>query len=129
MLDPKGTIVKTSVFPFGKSIIRLLEILKSRGIIIYADIDQQTELSSVGKIIPPMRLIIFGNPRTGSLILPELPVAGLDLPLKLLIWESTDKVVRIAFNSSDYLATRYNLNQEVEKLLDLEGLVMSAVNN
>ena len=56
------------------------------------------------------------------------PQAGLDLPLKVLVWEATPGVVHVSLNSTDYLAARYGLSPElVQGLRGLESLVKSSL--
>ena len=39
---------------------------------------------------------------------------GLDLPMKLLIWEDEAGVVRVAYNDATYVATRHSLHDQQE---------------
>ena len=35
----------------------------------------------------PERMLIFGNPKAGTPLMQAVPASGLDLPLKVLVWE------------------------------------------
>ena len=77
--------------------------LTGHGIFIYARIDQEAEAVKVGLTLKPMKLLIFGNPRGGIPLMNANPLCGLDLPLKILIWEDNDKKVWLSYNSFPYL--------------------------
>ena len=95
---------------------------------VFLDIDQQAEARAVGLEQPPMHLLLVGNPRAGTPLMVAAPPVGLDLPLKVLVWETPPGVVQVALNSTDYIAQRYNLTAEqVQGLRGLEGLVKATL--
>jgi uncharacterized protein (DUF302 family) len=57
----------------------------------------------------PEQMLIFGNPKAGTPLMLASPAAGLDLPLKLLVWEAADGKVWAAYNQPEYVVQRYNL--------------------
>ena len=122
-LCAKGVIIKISRCSVEMTAARVIQLLTMRNAKIYADIDQQHELREVGKEIPPMRFILFGNPATGGQIIEKAAVAALDLPLKLLIWEDEQGCVRIACTDSGYLGKRYQLQEQLSGKLNLEPIV------
>ena len=72
-------------------------------------IDQQTEARTVGLDMPPMVLILFGNPKAGTPLMVARPLSGLDLPLKVLVSEASDGEVLVSFNSTQYILKRHAL--------------------
>jgi len=123
MLNPRGVVIAVSRFTVDVSVQRLIELLKNKGVKIYAIIDQQDELSQAGIIIPPMQFVLFGNPKTGGHVMIANPVAALDLPLKVLVWQDENNIVRAAYNDPGYLKERYSLSQQLSGMLDLEPLM------
>jgi Uncharacterized conserved protein len=101
---------------------RLVDLLNSKGIKIFARIDQRAEADQVGLALRPTELIIFGDPKTGTPLMDAYPLLALDLPLKALIYEDTTGDVWLAFNNPEYLAERYGLTtvpfEAVVKLLE-----------
>ena len=55
------------------------------------------------------KLLIFGNPKAGTPIMLASPLAALDLPLKILVWEKMDGSVWLSYNDSAYLQRRHAL--------------------
>ena len=88
---------------------RLEALLKERGIQIFARLDFTADAARAGLTMRPERLLIFGNPRAGTPLMQAQPAAGLDLPLKALIWEEADGHVTIAYNEPHYVLQRHGL--------------------
>jgi uncharacterized protein (DUF302 family) len=45
-------------------------------------------VKSIGKDIGELQLVIFGDPRTGAAVLSADPMATLDLPAKVLVYDT-----------------------------------------
>jgi uncharacterized protein (DUF302 family) len=115
-----GVIVHRSPWGLGPTLQRLQAAFAAKGLKTFADLDQHAEARAVGLDQPPMRLLLVGNPRAGTPIMAAAPQAGIDLPLKVLVWEAPPGVVHVGLNSADYLAVRHGLTAEL--VLGLRGL-------
>jgi uncharacterized protein (DUF302 family) len=108
----------------------LEKALTGHGIFIYARIDQEAEAVKVGLTLKPMKLVIFGNPRGGIPLMNANPLSGLDLPLKILIWEDNDKKVWLSYNSFSYLQKRFDLPQDlIQKISGVEKIIQQVAGN
>lgn len=104
--------------------------LTGHGIFIYARIDQEAEAAKVGLTLKPMKLLIFGNPRGGIPLMNANPLSGLDLPLKILIWEDNDKKVWLSYNSFSYLQKRFDLPAElIQKISGVEKIIQQSLSH
>jgi uncharacterized protein (DUF302 family) len=102
--------------------------LTGHGIFIYARIDQEAEAVKAGLTLKPMKLLIFGNPRGGIPLMNANPLSGLDLPLKILIWEDNDKKVWLSYNSFSYLQKRFDLPADlIQKISGVEKIIQQAL--
>jgi uncharacterized protein (DUF302 family) len=88
---------------------RLEARLKARGVLVFARIDFSGDAARAGLTMRPEQLLIFGNPKAGTPLMVAVPTAGLDLPIKALIWESADGSVAIAYNDPQYVVRRHGL--------------------
>jgi uncharacterized protein (DUF302 family) len=88
---------------------RLESLLKERGITVFARIDFSGDATRAGLSLRPQQLLIFGNPKAGTPLMATAPTAGLDLPLKALVWEDTDGRAHIAYNDPQYIVRRHGL--------------------
>jgi uncharacterized protein (DUF302 family) len=120
----KGLKTIQSHHSVHETIDRLEELLKSRGIKIFARFDQASEAQAVGLSMRPTELLIFGDPKTGTPLMNEYPSLAIDLPLKAVARESADGKVYLSFNSADFLIERHHLAGEPFK--PLEALIARA---
>jgi uncharacterized protein (DUF302 family) len=86
---------------------RLEEAAKQRGLNIFARIDHAAGAGKVGKTLRPTELLIFGNPQGGTPLMECAQTAGIDLPLKALVWEDAQAQVWIGYNDPAFLAQRH----------------------
>lgn len=99
----KGSVAETAA--------RLETLLKTKGLKIFARIDQAAEAAAVGLIMQPMVLLIFGDPKTGTPLMNRYPSIAMDLPLKALVRESPDGKTWISYNSPEFLQQRHGLEK------------------
>lgn len=122
ILPPKGVIEKASKRSVAETIDRLERIVKSKGMTIFARINHAAEAKAVGLEMRPTELLIFGDPRVGTVLMNKSPVLAIDLPLKALAREDENGRVWLAYNSPSYLQKRHNLEetafQAIGKLID-----------
>lgn len=104
-----GIIRIPSHHDVAKTIERLQTLLKEREIMVFAHIDFSGDAARAGLVMRPEQMLIFGNPKAGTPLMVEAPVAGLDLPLKALVWEDTEGKSWIAYNDPQYIVRRHGL--------------------
>jgi hypothetical protein len=56
--------------------------------------------------MPGSKLLMFGKPAVGAAVMLAAPLAALDIPLKVLVWEDRNGVVSVSYNSPGFLAER-----------------------
>ena len=109
---------------------KLEEIVKQRGLNVFARIDHAAGATKVGKTLRPTELLIFGNPQGGTPLMECAQSAGIDLPLKALVWEDAAAQVWLGYNDPAFLAQRHEVAQcpVVENLRKaLAGIAEAAV--
>jgi uncharacterized protein (DUF302 family) len=122
-----GMIDVPSNHSVDDTVARLKTLLEEKGITIFALVDHSGEAAKVGMTMRPTKLIIFGNPRAGTPLMLAAPSIAMDLPLKILIWESSLGKVRVSYNSLDYLARRHGLPLEsMQSIEAVEALAAKA---
>ena len=89
---------------------RLESLLRERGITIFARIDFSGDAARAGLTMRPEQMLIFGNPKAGTPLMQSVPAAGLDLPLKALVWEDAAGHTQIAYNDPQYIIRRHGLD-------------------
>jgi uncharacterized protein (DUF302 family) len=113
--------------PVERTVEKLEEILRAKGVKLFALIDHSGEAARAGIAMRPTKLLIFGNPSAGTPLMIASPGMALDLPLKLLVWEDADGKVWITYNSPAYLQSRHNLPAPLTETLSVaEALAAKA---
>ena len=86
---------------------RLEATVKERGLNVFARIDHAAGAMKVGKTLRPTELLIFGNPQGGTPMMECAQTAGIDLPLKALVWQDASAQVWLGYNDPAFLAQRH----------------------
>ena len=118
--------------PYGalETMNRLEATVNQRGLTVFARIDHAAGAAKVGKTLRPTELLIFGNPAGGTPLMECAQTAGIDLPLKALVWEDEASQVWLGYNDPAFLAQRHGASScpAVENLRKaLSGVADAAV--
>lgn len=106
---------------------RLEAAVAARGLTVFARIDFAADAAAVGLTLRPTRLLVFGNPRAGTPLLTVAPTVGIDLPLKVLIWEAADGTATVGYNSPAWIGVRHGVPEELRaRLQPVEALAAIA---
>ena len=105
-----GIICIASRHSVAETLQRLESLLTQRGVMIFARIDFSGDAARAGLTLRPEQMLIFGNPRAGTPLMQSVPAAGLDLPLKALVWEDAEGHTQIAYNDPQYIIRRHGLD-------------------
>jgi uncharacterized protein (DUF302 family) len=109
------------------TVTRLVEMVEARGMKVFAVIDQAEEARQAGLHLRPTTLVVFGNPVGGTPVMDAVPLAALDLPLKVLVW-ADENGTQVSYLSPTALGTRYGLSPDlVAKLAGIDPLTDALV--
>ena len=89
---------------------RLESLLKEKGVMIFARIDFSGDAGRAGLTMRPEQMLIFGNPKAGTPLMQSAPTAGLDLPVKALVWQDANGQTQVAWNDPQYVTRRHGLD-------------------
>jgi uncharacterized protein (DUF302 family) len=103
-----SVITERSQHGYVETTTRLLEAITRRGLTVFARIDHAAGARQVGMELPPEEVVIFGNPRAGTQLMQRDPRVGLDLPLRIVLWEGTYGV-SLGYEDPRELAGQYDL--------------------
>jgi uncharacterized protein (DUF302 family) len=81
--------------------------LNRAGATIFARIDHAAGAAKVGQKLAPNQVLIFGNPKLGTPMMQSAPSIGLDLPLKVQVYQDADGTVRVIYRKMDGLAAEH----------------------
>jgi uncharacterized protein (DUF302 family) len=104
-----GLIRKPSRYSVDETVSKLRDILKAKGVTLFALVDHSGEAARAGLSMPDTKLLIFGNPKGGTPIMLAAPSIAIDLPLKILVAQDAGGKVWISYNSPEYLQERHGV--------------------
>jgi uncharacterized protein (DUF302 family) len=125
---PKGFVSKPSRYSVQETVDRLVSVLQSKGMTVFARIDHAAEAEKVGLKMRPTQLLIFGNPKGGTPLMVAAPSVAIDLPFKALAWEDAGGKVWLGFNSPEYLKERHRIEGKDEPFHALEKALDALTN-
>ena len=102
-----GLVSIKSPHPARGTMTRLENLVKERGLTVFARVDHAAGAARIGKTLRPTEVLIFGNPQGGTPFLECAQTVGIDLPLKALVWEDASAQVWLSYNDVAYLARRH----------------------
>ena len=102
-------MIRKSRHPYDETVSKLVSEIAQGGGTLFARIDQRAAAAGAGLTLRPTTLLVFGNPKGGTPLMQAFPLAALDLPLKLLVWEENG-LVNVAYTSARAIAARYDVS-------------------
>jgi uncharacterized protein (DUF302 family) len=126
-LSDAELVTLVSAHRADETVERLKALLAQKGIQVFAHIDHAAAAEQAGLPLRPTQVLIFGNPKAGTPLMQSQQTIGLDLPLRVLVWEDEAGKVWLTYRRVENLARRHQLTDrdEVVKALD-DGLARLA---
>jgi uncharacterized protein (DUF302 family) len=123
--DNDGIVRVRSVYPIGETIARLKRDIAEKGIRFFAEIDQSKLAAEAGIKLQPSVLLIFGNPPLGTQFITANANAGLDWPVRLLVFEDGKGEVWTAYTDFDWIARRHGIKNRDDQFKMASTVVAS----
>jgi len=111
-----------STFGPKETMDRLEAEIRQKGMNVFARIDHAAGAANVGLALAPTELIIFGNPRGGTPLMQSVQTVGIDLPLKVLVWQDAANKTWLSYNEPGWIAQRHGVagaESTIDKMADL----------
>jgi uncharacterized protein (DUF302 family) len=105
-------ISKVTSGSVADNVDRLVELVEARGMKVFVVIDHSGEAAKSGLDLRATKVVIFGSPIAGTPVMQAAPLAALDLPLKILVWDD-DGQTTVSYLDPDALARRHHLSTEL----------------
>ncbi|MBV8406441.1 MAG: DUF302 domain-containing protein [Alphaproteobacteria bacterium] len=99
-----------------ETMARLQAAVQAKGLAVFARIDHAAGAAEVGLALRPTDLLIFGNARGGTPLMQAAQPVGLDLPLKMLVWQDASGQTWLSYNDPRWLVRRHGLTGETEAI-------------
>jgi uncharacterized protein (DUF302 family) len=124
--DEAGIVTRTSPRSVADTVARLTELATAAGAHVFDVIDQAEQARQAGLHLRETVLVIFGNPVAGTPVMAAHPLAALDLPLKILVWDDAGRT-HVSYYAAATLAVRHGLDADLAAKLAVGPLVDALV--
>jgi len=110
---------------------RLEAEVKGKGLSVFAHVDHAAGAIAVGLPLRATDLLVFGNAKGGTPLMQAAQTIGIDLPLKILVWQDAAGQTWLSYNDPHWLAKRHGLDDASAAAVKglagaLEGLAQAA---
>jgi uncharacterized protein (DUF302 family) len=123
----EGLITVRSSYSPKETMKRLETEVKAKGLTVFARIDHAAGAAEVGLSLRPTELLIFGNAKGGTPLMQSVQTIGIDLPLKILIWQDEAGNTWLSYNDPSWLAKRHGANHNVGATVAALAVVLNAL--
>jgi uncharacterized protein (DUF302 family) len=106
----------------SSTVDRLIAALGRRGINLFARVDHAAGARKAGLELADEELVIFGDPRAGTVLMQADATVGYELPLRLLIWDAGGQTM-IGYRRPTELRDDFALGDQLEILRRMENLL------
>ena len=110
---PNGVVTLASSYPVSETVTRLGDAARAKNLLVFATINFAADAAKAGLSMNDSQLLIVGNPKGGTPVMQAVPLAALDLPLKILVWGDAKGQVWVSYNAPEYLKTRHGIPDEL----------------
>ena len=124
-----GVITKPSSKSVAQTIDELRRLMADRGFTVFNVIDHSGVAGRAGVQMPDSKLVMFGKPAVGAAVILAAPLAALDIPLKVLVWEDRNGAVSVSYNSPGFLAGRHHLEGALRAPFDAVESIVEALSD
>jgi len=120
-----GIVTVKSAYPIGETVERLKQNIADKGIRFFNEIDQSKLAADAGIKLRPSVLLIFGNPPLGTQFITANANAGLDWPVRLLVYENEKGEVWTAYTDFYWIARRHGIGNRQDQFKMASSVVTS----
>ena len=106
---------------------RLDAALVAKGITLFARVDHASGAAEVGLKLRPTTVLIFGNAKAGTPLMQAEQTIGIDLPLKILVWEDAAGTAWLTYNDPAWLARRHGIDPATQPTVGAMATLLAAL--
>ena len=120
-----GIVRIKSAYSMPETIKRIKKDVADKGIMFFNEIDQSKLAADAGVTLRPSMLIVFGNPPLGTLFLTSNPSAGLDWPVRVLVYQDEKGDVWVNYTDFTWIAHRHGIMDRDEAFKKASEVIAS----
>jgi uncharacterized protein (DUF302 family) len=110
----KGTFIETvqSQNDVPTAVAKLESLIKKQGLTHFSTIDHKENAKNVQMNLKPETVVVFGNPKMGTVLMNCNPSMGIDLPLRMLFTTDYEGLTTISYTNPEYWSLKHNIKDK-----------------
>lgn len=121
-------ILKTSPHDVATTTDRLAAAVEKAGAKVFARVDHAAGAASIGSDLAPTQLLIFGNPKIGTPVMASNPAAGIDLPIRVVVFTGADGATQVGYYAPTRLVEDHGVPADLKALKMMGGALDKLTN-
>ncbi len=112
--NKKGTFLKTVTSQNSQeaSVAKLKKLIKEEKLTLFETIDHKANATAVNMDLKPETVVVFGNPKMGTVLMNCNPSMGLDLPLRILVSTNYEGITSFTYTNPEYWSLKHNIKDK-----------------
>ena len=94
------------------AVAKLKRLIKEQNLTYFHTIDHQANAHRVKMNLKPESVVVFGNPKMGTVLMNCNPSMGLDLPLRMLFSTDYEGKTTITYTNPEYWSLKHNIKDK-----------------
>ena len=95
-----------------QSVEKLKKLIQEEGLTLFETIDHKANATAVKMNLKPETVVVFGNPKMGTVLMNCNPSMGLDLPLRILISTDYEGITSFTYTNPEYWSLKHNIKDK-----------------
>lgn len=110
----KGTFLETvkSQNSHEASVAKLKQLIQDENLTLFETIDHKANATAVKMNLKPETVVVFGNPRMGTVLMNCNPSMGIDLPLRILVTTNYEGITSFIYTNPEYWSLKHNVKDK-----------------
>lgn len=114
-------VTKSSPHSVADTMDRLVAAVEKAGATVFARVDHAAGAAGIDADLKPNQMLVFGNPKIGTPIMQADPMAGLDLPIRVVIFEDAAGTTMVAYHDPQKFAASFAVPADLKSLAMMAG--------
>jgi len=112
--NKKGTFIETvkSKYTTKEGVARFEKILEEKGLSLFQVIDHAQNAKNSEMQLLPNTVVVFGNPKMGTVLMQCNQTMGMDLPLRMLFYTDYEGDSWISYTNPEYYTLKHNIKDK-----------------
>jgi uncharacterized protein (DUF302 family) len=115
-------LTRASSKGYAETLRQLLDAIAGRGLTVFAQFDHAAAARESDMDLAPETVVVFGDPRAGTPLMANDPRIGIELPLRIVVWDSDDATM-IGYNDPRDLSYAYDVGEHAATLGAMAALL------